>query len=70
MIVNADDYRQRAAKLEQLARQTPNECLRKSLYSIAANWRAVACSFRDERPSLRSGPLIDGLPGRRPAAPR
>jgi hypothetical protein len=63
MFVNADDYRRRAEKLEKLAEQTPNECLRKSFYSIAANWRALADSGHDARPSLAKGPLIDGRPG-------
>jgi hypothetical protein len=62
MFVNADDYRRRALKLEELAAQTPNECLRKALTSIAANWRGVADSLRDEPPSRANGPLIDGRP--------
>jgi len=62
MFVNADDYRRRAEKLEKLAEQTPNDCLRKSFYSIAANWRALADSASVERPSLARGPLIDGVP--------
>jgi hypothetical protein len=60
MFVNAEDYRQRAAKLEQLAADTPNECLKRSLYSIAANWRALADSA--QQPPMPRGPLIDGLP--------
>ena len=62
MFVNADDYRRRAAKLEELAAQTPNECLRKALTSIATNWRGVADSLQDE-PLPARGPLIDGRPG-------
>jgi hypothetical protein len=62
MFVNADDYRRRAEKLEKLAEQTPNECLRKSFYSIAAHWRALADSAPVEPPSSRRGPLIDGRP--------
>ena len=59
MFVNADDYRRRAEKLEKLAEKTSNECLRRSFYSIAANWRAVADTAQHERPK---GPLIDGRP--------
>ena len=62
MFVNADDYRRRAQKLEELAAQTPNECLRKALTSIAANWRGVADSLEDEWRSPAKGPLIDGRP--------
>jgi hypothetical protein len=62
MFVNAHDYRRRAEKLEQLAAQTPNDCLRKALTSIAANWRAVADSIQDQRPALAPRPLIDGRP--------
>jgi hypothetical protein len=61
MFVNADDYRRRAEKLEKLAEKTPNECLRRSLYSIAANWRAVADTAQHERPPLARRPLIDGI---------
>jgi hypothetical protein len=57
MFVNADDYRRRAEKLERLAEQTPNGCLRKSFYSIAASWRAVADSAQRQWPSLAKGPF-------------
>jgi hypothetical protein len=63
MFVNADDYRRRAEKLEQLARETPNECLKKSFTSIAASWRAVADSAQHQTPSPAKGPVIDGRPG-------
>jgi hypothetical protein len=62
MFVNADDFRRRAEKLEKLAEQTPNDCLRKSFYSIAANWRALADSATAAPRSLARGPLIDGVP--------
>ena len=62
MFVNADDYRERADKLEKLAAETPNESLRKSLTSIAANWRQVAESLEQQPPSPARGPLIDGRP--------
>ena len=62
MYVDADDYRRRAEKLEKLAEQTPNDSLRKSLCSIAANWRALANSAAVKPPSLARGPLIDGVP--------
>jgi hypothetical protein len=42
MILNANDYRRRAQALEQLARETPDPIVRKSLYSVAAKWRALA----------------------------
>jgi hypothetical protein len=42
MMLNADDYRRRAERLEKLARETPNPVVRKALYSIAATWRALA----------------------------
>lgn len=70
MFINADDYRRRAAKLEKLAEQTPNACLKKSLRSIAANWRAVADSMQDEPPLRAKGPLIDGKPGCYSGMPR
>ena len=70
MFVNADDFRRRAEKLEKLAEQTPNQCLRKSFYAIAANWRALAESAPDQRPPLARGPLIDGLPCHYPASRR
>ena len=62
MFVNADDYRRRAADLEKLAEQTPNECLRRSFYSIAANWRAAADVLEHHPPSPPKAPLIDGRP--------
>ena len=62
MFVTADDYLRRAEKLEKLAEQTPNECLRKSFYSIAASWRAAAGALQQQRPSPAKGPLIDGQP--------
>ena len=61
MFVNADDYRRRAENLEKLAEKTPNECLRRSLYSIAANWRAVAKTVLHDQPPLAKRPLIDGI---------
>jgi hypothetical protein len=42
MILNADDYRRRAQALEKLARDTRDPVVRKSLCSVAANWRALA----------------------------
>ena len=66
MFNKADDYRRHAEKLANLAAETPNECLRKSFTSIAANWRAVAATMQDEPPSLAKGPLIDGKPGYHP----
>ena len=63
MFVTADDYLRRAEKLEKLAAETPNECLRKSFTSIAASWRAAADALQQQRPSPAQGPLIDGRPG-------
>jgi hypothetical protein len=62
MFVTADDYLRRAEKLEKLAAETPNECLRKSFTSIAANWRAAADALQHQPSSPARGPLIDGLP--------
>jgi hypothetical protein len=62
MFINADDYRQRAEKLEKLAEQTPSESLKQSLTSIAANWRAVAASLEGAPSLLPKRPLIDGRP--------
>ncbi len=62
MFINADDYRQRAEKLEKLAEQTPSESLKQSLTSIAANWRAVADSLEGTPQLFGRRPLIDGRP--------
>ena len=64
MILNAEDYRRRAQTLEQLARDTPDPVVRKSLYSVAANWRALADQAAGQagRPRLFSS-RYDGLPG-------
>ncbi len=61
MILNAEDYRQRAESLEKLARETPNRVVRKSLCSIAATWRALAdhATHATWRPSLRGNASAD-----------
>ena len=62
MFVTAEDYLRRAEKLEKLAEQTPNECLRKSFTSIATNWRKAAAALQHHRPAPPKEPLIDGRP--------
>ena len=70
MFVTADDYLRRAEKLEKLAAETPNECLRKSFTSIAASWRAAADALQQQRPSPAKGPPIDGQPSHFPGVRR